>query len=559
MKRTLPIAFLGLLTTWSAARAQTLTVGAPQINFGTTTEIAPVQQTLTVTNPTGAPIAVTNARLFGVYGSPAFAVSPATFTVPAGGSQQITVTFAPLHNIGHNSELVLETDHNGAISVDLRGQGHYSKPYYNATENQSEQSLLQGLKQITTNGHNALGYNSGRDRLFMVIDNKKVNGQGAATNTIECIYTGRNYSGFTSRSQAQSSGNFNTEHTWPQSLFNSSDPMVSDLNHLFPTDDAANGSRSNFPFGVATTPYRNDNINTPSHMGANNRYEPRDPQKGRTARAMIYFVTRYQNYSGFFTSQQATLRAWSKQFPVTQIDRKRNDDVQAAQGNRNPFIDYPQFVDRITNLIGTTANPSVMRDSVLIYRSGQSIDFGTINQSQTYAYVLVNLSTQALNLTSAVTATAVSGVTVSVAPASGTVAPGEAITLNVTLDPGTYTGPITGTLTLASTFPAPNNGVVVPITANAGPSATPRELEAAGLSLNLYPNPAADELTVVRHAANPALVRTTTYDVELLDELGRAVRRLTTAEELTVLDLHGLRAGLYVVRAGGLSKRVMVK
>lgn len=556
MKRTLPIAFLGLLTTWSAAQAQTLTVGAPQINFGTATEIAPVTQTLTVNNPTGAPITVTNTRLFGVYGSPAFGVSPSTFTVPAGGSQQITVTFAPLHNIGHNSEMVLETDHLGAISVDLRGQGRYSKAYYNATENQSEQALLTSLKQITTSGHNSLGYNTGRDRLFMTIDNKKVNGQGATTNTLECIYTGRVITGYSSRSQAQSSGNFNTEHTWPQSLFNSSDPMQSDLNHLFPTDDAANSSRSNFPFGIATQPYRNDNINAPSHMGANNRYEPRDPQKGRTARAMLYFVTRYQNYSGFFTSQQGALRQWSKQFPVTQIDRKRNDDVQAAQGNRNPFIDYPQFADRITNFVG---NPSVVRDSVLIYRSGQSIDFGNITSTQAYTYVLVNLSTQPLNMTSAVAATAVSGVTVGVTPASATVQPGDALTLTVTLNPGTVTGPITGTLTLASAFPAPNNGVVVPITANGGTTATPRELEAAGLSLSLYPNPATDELTVVRHAANPALVGIAAYEVELLDELGRAVRRLITTDELTVLDLRDLRAGLYVVRAGGLTKRVMVQ
>ncbi|HYE77662.1 MAG TPA: endonuclease, partial [bacterium] len=329
-------ALLALLTTWSAASAQTLTVSGPQISFGTTTELAPVARTLTVSNPTASPITVTDAHLFGTYGQPAFGVTPATFTVAPGGSQTITVTFAPLHNIAHNSELVLVTDRLGAVRVDLLGQGHYSRSYYNNTENLSEQALLDALKQITTAGHNALGYNTGRDRMFMTIDNKRVNGQGASVNTLECIYTGRQITGYTSRSAAQNQG-FNTEHTWPQSLFSSANPMQSDLHHLFPTDDAANNSRSNNPFGIATQPYRNDNINAPSHLGNNNRYEPRDPQKGRTARAMLYFVTRYQNYSGYFNSQQSILRQWHHQFPVTQVDRRRNDDVLTAQGNRNPF------------------------------------------------------------------------------------------------------------------------------------------------------------------------------------------------------------------------------
>ncbi len=545
------------LTVWSAARAQTISVSANQLNFGTATEVAAQTRTLTVTNPTTTTIAVA-ARLFDVYRQPAFSVSPATFTVAAGAAQTITVTFAPLHNIAHNSELVLNTDHLGAVSVDLLGQGQYSLPYYNATQNLSEQALLTQLKTTVTAGHNALGYNTARDRMFMTIDNQRTNGQGATTNTLECVYTGRRITGFTSRSAAQNQ-NFNTEHTYPQGMFNSADPMVSDIHHLFPTDNDANGSRSNYAFGIATTPYRNDAINTPSHLGANFRYEPRDPQKGRTARAMLYFITRYQNYGFFFGPQQDILRQWSRQFPPTAADRRRSADVQAAQGNRNPFSDYPQLADRVTNFLGTAASPSVAPDSVEIYRTS-AIDFGAISGPQTYSYVLANFSTQPLNLTTAVAALVTPGATVSVTPASGTVAPGNAITLLVTLDPGTVTGAITGTLTLASTFAAPNNGTVVPITANAGPTATPQEIAAAGLTLNVYPNPAQGELTIVRHAANPGLTGVSAYEVALLDGLGRTVRTLPpTTDELTVLNLSGVPAGLYVVRAGGVSRRVVVQ
>ncbi len=541
------------LAVWSAARAQTITVGTPQLDFGTATEIAPQTRTLTVTNPTAAPIAVA-AQLFGTYGQPAFSVSPSAFTVAAGAAQTLTVTFAPLHNIQHNSELVLTTDHLGAVSVDLVGQGQYSLPYYNATQNLKEQALLASLKTITTNGHNALGYDTGRDRMFMVIDNKRVNGQGASVNTVECVYTGRLATGFSSRQGAQGQ-NFNTEHTWPQSMFNSANPMVSDIHHLFPTDNDANNSRSSYPFGVATTPYRNDNINTPSHLGANNKYEPRDAQKGRTARAMIYFVTRYQNYAFFFGSQQSILRQWSRQFPVTAADRTRNTAVQAAQGNRNPFSDYPQLMDRITDFIG---NPSVGRDSVSVYRSGPSIDFGTISSAAVYSYVLVNNGTQPLTVSSLVptitTGTAANAI--AQGPATSTVAPGESFVVSLTLQPNGVAGPISGILNVGLSTGA----VAIPFTANAGPTATPQEIATAGLSLNVYPNPATEELTVVRHAANPGLTGTAPYEVALLDGLGRTVRALpATSDELTTLDLRGVPAGLYVVRAGGLSRRVVVK
>ncbi len=53
---------------------------------------------------------------------------------------------------------------------------------------------------------------------------------------------------------SQNCGNYSTEgdcwnreHSWPQSWFNSSSPMVSDLFHVYPTDGKVNGWRSNYP------------------------------------------------------------------------------------------------------------------------------------------------------------------------------------------------------------------------------------------------------------------------------------------------------------------------
>ncbi|WP_248280323.1 endonuclease [Marinomonas sp. UCMA 3892] len=42
-----------------------------------------------------------------------------------------------------------------------------------------------------------------------------------------------------------------------------------------------------------------------------------------------------------------TLVKWNEEFAVTDFEKRRNDRVQELQGNRNPFIDHPEFVDSI--------------------------------------------------------------------------------------------------------------------------------------------------------------------------------------------------------------------
>ena len=220
--------------------------------------------------------------------------------------------------------------------------------------------------------------------MFMIIDNQAVNGQGASQNTLESIYTGQLAVGYVDRTDCQSQFNFNTEHTWPQSLFSSNEPMVSDLHHLFPTDDNSNGERGNNPFGVVNNP----NWSIGGSKSNNVTFEPRDVQKGATARAMIYFVLRYQNYSSFFTSQESILRTWHTTFTPTQIEQQRNDDIQAVQRNRNPFVDYPQFLERISSISANSVAPFVrtidLPEDTILYGS---IPVGS---PTVFHYVIVN-------------------------------------------------------------------------------------------------------------------------------------------------------------------------
>ncbi len=77
-----------------------------------------------------------------------------------------------------------------------------------------------------------------------------------------------------------------------------------------------------------------------------------------------------------------------------------------------------------------------------------------------------------------------------------------------------------------------------------------RVTSGSGLALALYPNPAHGSVRVAGAAVGP---------VELLDATGRVVRRVTaSATAETVLDLAALPAGVYVVRAGAASQRLVV-
>jgi len=336
--------------------------------FSQSISFSPVN--LTFTNPiltTSADSAVVNLtnnscgfiHVFYIY-SPIseFKISDTSgFWIAPSTSKSFRVKFKPRHNIQYNSTVLMHTNV-GDFSFPVAGYGKYVEAYYDNTYNKFDEALKTSLNTILGTNFLSFSYNAARDKMFMEIDNKKVNGQGATQNTLECIYTGRLAVGYIARTDCQTNSSFNTEHTWPQSLFSSSSPMVSDLNHLFPTDDAANNYRSNNAFGIVSSPSWSNG----GSKGISTLFEPRDAQKGRSARAMLYFAIRYNNPAyglvTFFGPQESILRTWCMQFLPDTIDRKRNEDIFAYQKNRNPFIDHPEFLERITSIANTSVAPS---------------------------------------------------------------------------------------------------------------------------------------------------------------------------------------------------------
>ncbi|RZJ51376.1 MAG: T9SS type A sorting domain-containing protein [Chryseobacterium sp.] len=173
---------------------------------------------------------------------------------------------------------------------------------------------------------------------------------------------------------------YNREHIIPQSVFDEKSPMVSDAHFITPTDGKVNGMRSNYPHGtVSSATYTSQNGSKLGSSGVSGYsgtvFEPINAFKGDIARMYFYFATRYENtvagysyamFNGtsnqvFTTAFLNLLLTWNAQDPVSAREIARNNAVYGRQGNRNPYIDHPEYVNQIwggTSGSGDTTAPS---------------------------------------------------------------------------------------------------------------------------------------------------------------------------------------------------------
>ncbi|HKA87898.1 MAG TPA: endonuclease [Haliangiales bacterium] len=208
----------------------------------------------------------------------------------------------------------------------------------------SEDALKAKIHDVESQGYVSLGYTNARQQLY------KSGGVSDAGGNIECIYTGALASATTGTAPA----GFNTEHTWPASLGAESEPMHSDLNHLFPTTIASNSARANYYYGMTSCGDAGQaacNWTVGGSQlgiltgGSTLVFEVRPNHRGDVARAWFYFSTRYQMAIPDWS--ETILRAWHAADPPDDAERARNDKVEALQHTRNVFIDRPDLVARI--------------------------------------------------------------------------------------------------------------------------------------------------------------------------------------------------------------------
>ena len=67
--------------------------------------------------------------------------------------------------------------------------------------------------------------------------------------------------------------------------------------------------------------------------------------KGDIARAYLYMS--YQYKIVLQEDPEDKLRKWHLEDPPDDWEETRNDRIEAIQGNRNPFIDHPEWVERV--------------------------------------------------------------------------------------------------------------------------------------------------------------------------------------------------------------------
>jgi endonuclease I len=258
------------------------------------------------------------------------------------------------------------------------GSGTYTGTYYDNLTSQAGYSLKTELHNLINN-HSGQGYSA----LWTFYENHSLDIYFENDGSILDIYSenptsSENYN-FTKVSDqcGNYSGEgdcYNREHTFPKSWFGGKiEPMNSDVHHIYATDGFVNSKRSGFPFGeVATASFTSTNNSklgsSTLTLGYNGTvFEPIDEFKGDLARAYFYMAARYENVISswqnnsvygdaildgssdqvFALWQLEMLKRWHTNDPVSQKEIDRNEAAFSHQGNRNPFIDHPEYVDSI--------------------------------------------------------------------------------------------------------------------------------------------------------------------------------------------------------------------
>jgi len=205
----------------------------------------------------------------------------------------------------------------------------------------------------------------------------------------------RFFSGFTSVDS------MHIEHSFPKSWWGGyNNGAYNDLFHLYPADALTNSTKNDLPLGEVTgLPSLN---NGKSKIGKNgfgnvykgNCFEPADEFKGDFARSYFYIATIYQELYPLFISPMLDnnsypvwknwalelLMKWHLQDPVSPKEQARIEAIYNIQGNRNPFIDYPDLADYIwgKNTANNYPFPEETEPFLLTPRAGNKIDLGVI-------------------------------------------------------------------------------------------------------------------------------------------------------------------------------------
>lgn len=267
--------------------------------------------------------------------------------------------------------------------VSLAATAGAPEGYYETIDVSTPQSMRQSLHDIIDD-HTRFPYSSDSTDTWDILE--AADADPADSSRVLDIYKNASY-------PKQGGGNsfYNREHSWPKSYGFPDDGETNypytDAHHLFISDSNYNSSRGNKPFDECNsscesrdTEFNNNDggeandANYTSGSGSTGTWEVWTGRRGDIARAMFYMAVRYEggvhgitnvaepdliltndrsliansatrnNEAVAYMGLLSVLLSWHIEDPVSIEEQMRNDVVFSHQGNRNPFVDHPEYV-----------------------------------------------------------------------------------------------------------------------------------------------------------------------------------------------------------------------
>lgn len=265
--------------------------------------------------------------------------------------------------------------------------------YYSSAEGLQGEDLKTALHNIIK-GHTVYPYSDSGTDVWDIL--KESDRDPNNSENVILIYTGISFKAGLPGEEYDNGAGWSREHIWAKShgFPSESYDAYTDAHHLRPADISVNSARGTKDFDNGGSPHAEA---TECNTDADS-WEPRDAVKGDVARMMFYMATRYEgengdpdlelvDYTGTstdtpFFGKLSTLLQWNEEDPVDEFESHRNEVVYSYQGNRNPFIDHPEYVQAIYNP-STSTGDKLTESSITIYPN-PVVDVLKINAPESY-------------------------------------------------------------------------------------------------------------------------------------------------------------------------------
>lgn len=244
-----------------------------------------------------------------------------------------------------------ETCDNKPITTD----GTLPAGYYSTAEGLSGTHLKAALAIISAKGQVSCTYKEVWDAISYTDEDH------SNPSNVILFYTGRSTPKDNRYKGGKGPDTWTREHVWAKShgfKAPATNPAYTDIHHLRPADKTTNSDRSERDFDVGGNPHDE----APDTFWDSDSWEPRDEVKGDVARMLFYMDVRYegadQDVPDLSLVDRMTdkgephlgklcvLMDWHRADPVDDWERARHRKEVQVQGNRNPFIDRPEFAEK---------------------------------------------------------------------------------------------------------------------------------------------------------------------------------------------------------------------